>query len=188
MDNYFTMANVWGLVWLGLGLLLSIGATMLAATALFPSLAERCSKPLERPGSAFLAILLGAACAVGAVVLVAVFSRVPKIGPPAAMFVGSCAGVAALCGASGLVLRMARRFSQGGDPGWSALLRSATVLSLSFLLPIAGWVLVLPLSLLYGLGSAVMAVFRNPTPVPGTLPPPVPAQTMAGSGQSNVAA
>jgi len=175
MDNYFTMANVWGLVWLAVGLLLSIGASLLAATALFPSFTERCSRQLDRAGSAFLATLLGAGVAVAVVVVISIMARVPKIGPPAAFFVGSCAGVAALCGAAGLVVRMARRFSGSAAPGWPALLRSTAVLTLTFLLPVAGWVLILPLSLLCGLGSAVLALFRKSALPAAATPPPMPA-------------
>ena len=56
--------------------------------------------------------------------------------------------------------------------------RAATVLALSWVIPVAGGFVLLPACLLMGLGAAVMSVRRGrvaePPPVPVSAVPPVP--------------
>ncbi len=63
-------------------------------------------------------------------------------------------------GSAGLGDRIGVGLPSAGDATqpWRRLLRGGTVLSLTFLLPIVGWVGVLPWTLVSGVGAAVLAM------------------------------
>jgi hypothetical protein len=159
MDNYFTSATVWMIVWLIIGFVFTIGASLLAARTMFPEFAGRCASRCATPVRAFFLGLLAAAAAA----VIASFGG--RLGPPGQLLALVTIGVAvllALAGASGQIVRMARRAVHDGESpdSWPASRRAATVLALSYVLPAAGWFVILPLSLLTGLGCDLMS-FRN---------------------------
>lgn len=171
MDNYLTSAVVWAFVWVIIGLLLTIGASILTVRALFPDFSGRCAGSCSTP---VRSILLGVATVAGAAVLI---TLVQKLGQgaqlPTLLIIGTLI-LLALAGASGQVVRMARRSVRAGeDPaGWPAAIRGTATLTLAYLLPVAGWCLVLPLSLLCGLGCTL----RNlRAPRVAAVPEPAPA-------------
>lgn len=154
MDNYLTSAVVWSVVWLIIGILLTLGASLLTARTLFPEFSERCAESCSRP---VRSILLGLLAAVAAGVLVALAQSLGQAGQlPTLLIIGTVI-LMALAGVSGQVVRMARRSVRSGeDPaGWPAAIRGTAALTLTYLLPVAGWFLVLPLSLLCGLGCTL---------------------------------
>ena len=63
-----------------------------------------------------------------------------------------------LCGATGIASQIGTGLSQTGDEdqSWQRVLRGGGVLGLTFILPLAGWFLILPLTLMMGLGAAVI--------------------------------
>lgn len=171
MDNYLTSAVVWSFVWVAIGIVLTLGASLLTARTLFPDFSERCAESCAQP---VRSILLGiAATAAGAVLI----GLLQKLGTgaqlPTILIIGTLV-LMALAGVSGQVVRMARRSVRAGeDPaGWPATIRSTAALTLTYLLPVAGWFLVLPLSLVCGLGCTLRNL-RVRAPKTASLPLPL---------------
>ncbi|MDB6133453.1 MAG: hypothetical protein JWM59_1696 [Verrucomicrobiales bacterium] len=176
MDNYLTSAVVWSIVWLIIGILLTLGASLLTARTLFPEFSERCAGSCARPVRHILLGLVAAAVAGG---LVALMQRLGQGGQlPTLLIIGTVI-LMSLAGVSGQVVRMARRSMRSGeDPaGWPAAIRGTAALTLTYLLPVAGWFLVLPLSLLCGLGCTLRnlrtAKAKSQTTPPATVLDPV---------------
>lgn len=174
MDNYLTSANVWAIVWIVIGLLISLGGSLLCGRFLFPAFSDRCAHAAVRPVRCGL---LGLATAV-LVLLVLVILRLLGPAAPAPMFlVGGAVILTALAGGSGLVVVMARRMAARADEpadSWLAHRRAVTVLTLTFLLPVAGWFMALPLFLLVGLGAAVSSLRTSAAAPVHSIPPPPP--------------
>ena len=173
-DNYFTSATVWMIVWLLIGAALTIGSSLLTARTLFPAFAGRCAARCSTPVRSFF---LGLATVAVAVVIITLASKAGKAGQPVVFILIGITTLLALAGVSGQVVRMAARAVHDGESAnsWAAARRAATILTLSYILPVAGWVVILPLSLLTGLGCALLSL-RAPAPVaaPPPLPQPVP--------------
>jgi hypothetical protein len=161
-DNYFTSATVWMIVWILIGFVLTIGSSLLTARTLFPAFADRCAARCRTPVRSFFLGLLAAAVAVAAM---AFAGKIGKAGPPLAFVIGGAAALLAIAGASGQVLRMAARTAHDGESpdSWAASRRAASILSVSYVLPVAGWLIILPLSLLTGLGCALMSLRARST-------------------------
>ncbi len=169
-DNYFTSATVWMIAWLLIGIVLTIGSSLLTARTMFPAFAARCAARCSTPVRAFFLGLLTAAVAV---VLMIFAGKAGPAGQPFAIIVGGLTGLLAIAGTSGQVVRMAARTVHDGEsPGsWAASRRAASILTVSYVLPFAGWLGILPISLLTGLGCALMSLrAEKPAEAPG-LPP-----------------
>ncbi|MES2708501.1 MAG: hypothetical protein V4726_18050 [Verrucomicrobiota bacterium] len=175
MDNYLTSAVVWSFVWVAIGIVLTLGASLLTARTLFPEFSERCAESCARP---VRSILFGIVAAVAAAVVVGLLQKLGKGGQlPTLLIIGTLI-LMALAGVSGQVVRMARRSVRAGeDPaGWPAAIRGTAALTLTYLLPVAGWFLVLPVSLLCGLGCTLRNLrVRTPKTVLSVSPLPEPA-------------
>jgi hypothetical protein len=169
-DNYFTSATVWMFVWLLIGATLTIGSSLLTARTMFPQFAGRCAVRCSTPVRAFLLGLLAASITVA---VVAFLVKMGKAGQPVAFVIGGSAVLLSIAGASGQVVRMAARTVHDGESpdSWPAARRAATVLTLSYVLPVAGWFVILPLSILTGLGCALMSLrAEKPGEVPQFTP------------------
>ena len=151
---------------------------MLTASGMFPEFAGRCGERLRRPVRCLFA---GVGVVVGVVVFMGLAKNLGELGNLLMLVAGGGAVLVGVAGASGLVERMAARSVAGVD-GWVARRRAATVLALSWVIPVAGGLVLLPACLLMGLGAAVMSVRKGergrvvaPPPVPGgPSVPPVP--------------
>ena len=156
-DNYFTSATVWMIAWLLIGIVLTIGSSLLTARTMFPAFAGRCAARCSTPVRAFFLGLLVAAIAA---VLVAFAGKAGPAGQPIALLVGGATALLAIAGTSGQVVRMAARTVHDGESpqSWAASRRAASILTASYVLPGAGWFVMLPASLLTGLGCALMSL------------------------------
>lgn len=112
------------------------------------------------------AFFLGLATAAVAGVLIAFASKAGLAGQPLALIVTGVISLLALAGVSGQVVRMAARTAHDGESAnsWAASRRAATILTLSYILPGAGWAVILPLSLLTGLGCAILSLRAELSP------------------------
>lgn len=72
------------------------------------------------------------------------------------LFIFANVGVAGIAALFGERLAGEARF----EPLWKLTLRGGSVLALSYLFPLAGWFVVLPISLIVGCGATVRAVWR----------------------------
>jgi|GEM_PF-4089161 len=169
-DNYFTSATVWMIVWLLIGATLTIGSSLLTARTMFPQFAGRCAARCSTPVRAFFLGLLAAAVAITAI---AFLGKLGKAGQPVAFIIGGTLVLLAIAGAAGQVVRMAARAVHDGESpdSWPAARRAATVLTLSYVLPVAGTFVIMPLSLLTGLGCTLMSLrAAKPVEVPQFTP------------------
>lgn len=157
--EYITTANV--LLWLLLtaGFFLMFVSYWLAAAALFPRHVARCSEHFGRP----VAIAL-----VGAlVVTVPIFAGVliMNAAPVALKWIGftlvAAPVILSLVGSAGLAWRIGSGLAAPEDAAqpWRRVLRGGSVLALTFLLPILGQLLVIPLILAAGAGASVFSWF-----------------------------
>ncbi len=173
-DNYLTSAVVFAIALFLFGTALTLAAGMLTASGMFPEFAGRCAERLRRPVRCFL---VGAGVVVGVVLFMGLAKHLGGLGNLLMLVAGGGAGLTGVAGAAGLVERIAARSGAGVD-GWVARRRAATVLALSWVIPVAGGLVLLPACLLMGLGAAVMSMRQRrvvePPPVPASAVPPVP--------------
>jgi hypothetical protein len=152
------MADVLTWFLIVLGLYLTLVCHWLAAAALFPRAVEAFRERYARPVSA---TLLGLVLVVPLLVLGAAGAKVPNplvAGLARALLVLLI--LPALAGSAGFALRVGAGLaapSDGVQP-WRRTLRGGVVLAGTFLLPFAGWFVVLPLTLVSGFGVAASVV------------------------------
>jgi hypothetical protein len=164
------MADVLKIVFLIIGLLICYVSYWLAASALFPGVVDRARRQYER--HPFRVTLVGIALAVP---FVLVSIGIGKVAHPLAKMLGvaviSVPILYGLIGSAGLALRIGASLQSSLDETqpWRRVLRGSVVLSLTFLLPVIGWFIVMPWTLVSGLGAAVCAMFQKqhaPQPLP----------------------
>lgn len=177
--DYITTANV--LLWLFLtaGFFLVFLSHWLVAVSLFPDYVEKCAAQYRRPVTVVLLGLLA--------MTVPVFIGVAllKVLPPFLKWIGLLTVFApilgGLLGTAGLALRIGRGLPSTGDEQqpWKRVLRGGTTLALTFLLPILGQILAIPLTLASGLGASLLTwAARKKKDQPG-VPAPSPAAALA---------
>ena len=155
------MADTMAIFFVFLGMLLAFSGFWLLCRGLWPeaveAAAQRCSK---RIWPYFLA---GIPLTLVMIVLTRVFFA---LGPA-----GKIAGVGVVClymlqahtGVSGLITLIGRRLPSPLDAQspWRATLRGGIALELTYLLPILGWFVVLPASIIIGTGAMNVILFSK---------------------------
>ena len=155
------MADTMSILFVILGMLLAFSGLWLMCSGVWPdaveAVAERCAK---RIWPYFFA---GIPLTVVTIVLTRVLFL---LGP-----VGKIFGVAVVClymvqahtGVSGLVTAIGRRLRSPLDEQspWRATLRGGIALELTYLLPILGWFVVLPASIIIGTGALNIALLSR---------------------------
>lgn len=152
-----------------IGALLVFVAHWLGAYGLFPTLVDGCAERYGRRPVA--ATFLGLVILIPLLVLTAVLSKVGPAGGMIALLILTVPVMFALLGSAGLALRVGRGLASPGDAvqPWRRVLRGGIVLALVFLLPIIGWLVVMPWALVSGVGAALMAM-RGGRPTVNPLP------------------
>ena len=153
------MADTMAIFFVILGLMLAFPGLWLLCRGLWPDTvaeaAKRCGDSL------FLSFLAGLPVTVmmlgAAVVLNNLFGPVGKAG---AIGIVSVYMVLAHTGVAGLATCIGRRLTSPSDEErpWRATLRGGIVLELSYLLPILGWFVILPASIITGCGAATLSL------------------------------
>ncbi len=137
-------------------LVLALTAWWLLVRALAPGFVARARDRWSR--RPVLTPLLGAVTGGFATLVVA---GLFAVGHPAATFLGAVASTGllafALAGTAGLAERIGEGLASPTDAGreWIRCLKGGAVLELCFLLPILGWLVVLPLAVYGGFGAAL---------------------------------
>jgi len=157
--DYITTANVLLWLFLTVALYLVFLSHWLVSVSLFPGYVSQCSEQYRRPVIVTLVGLLAL------FVPVAVGTALLNILPPALKWIGlviiGAPILIGLFGAAGL----ARRIGEGmpspvdGAQPWKRVLRGGTALALTFLLPILGQLIAIPLVLASGLGASLLTWF-----------------------------
>jgi hypothetical protein len=131
----------------------------LAATALGPAAVERCARHYARPARVTLVGLATGLPLLAIGAAVADRGKVhPGLGALGALLLVLLL-LPATFGLAGLAWRIGRGLASPADESrpWRATLRGGLVLAATFLLPFAGWFVLLPWGLVSGFGTAVMA-------------------------------
>lgn len=169
------MADTMAIFFVVLGFLLALPGLWLVCRALWPGLVERSRERCEsRP---IVSFLVGAGLTIGVVLASAVASKVAGgAGKVASFAISSVFSMFAHAGVAGLASHLGRRLPSPVDAGrpWRETLRGGIALELSYLVPILGWFVILPVSVVLGAGAATLALVapRRKAPV-AAAPEPV---------------
>ena len=152
------------LMWflLVVGIYIVFNSYWLASQGLFPDFVDRCRQRIQ--ASPFQHFLLGLALAVpvvgGGVALLNAPSPALKF-PGAALLI--LLALSGLVGSTGLAAQIGAGLASPADQSqaWRRVLRGGIVLGLTFILPVAGWFLILPVSLIMGCGAAIRSLRRS---------------------------
>lgn len=161
------MADVFKILFPVVGTLMSYVCFCLLFEGMVPAAVMRCRGVYEtRP---FRAIFLGLLIAVPGIVLgIALLNA----GLPAAKFLGFSTIffliTMGILGSAGLSAMIGTRLHTPNDARqpWRRVLRGGVVLAITFLFPLVGWFFVMPLTLVSGLGAAVMSMWQRRTSKP----------------------
>jgi hypothetical protein len=181
--EYITTANVLTWVFLTLGFFLVFLSHWLVSVSLFPRYVDECAGQYRRPVTVTLVGLLAM------VVPIVIGLVILKASPPALKWIGlfviGTPVMGGLMGTAGLALRIGQGMPAPGDDAqpWKRVLRGGTALALTFLLPVLGQILAIPLILASGLGASLLTWSarrkgQSLAPVPPAAPaiPPLPSQ------------
>lgn len=166
------MADVFKILFIILGFLITIVAYWLLFEALFRPLVKRASLAYET--HPYRVVIVGAIAGVpiflASVGLLNSAAGLKLIGA----ILMSALVLLALIGSTGLARLVGARLASATDASypWRRVLRGGVVLSITFVLPIVGWFVVLPLTLASGVGAIIVARWtpRAAEPAPATLP------------------
>lgn len=185
------VADVLTITFIHIGFLLALPAFWLLTQALFPTHAERMvARYRERPVASFFA---GLGLGIGALLFIIALGAAPvPLLKGVALLVGAAAVGYGLMGAGALAALLGSRMPSAidRDQPWRAIVRGGGALALCFILPVLGWLLILPIAVISGVGVNALALFggRKPQAAPQIHPEmkveaakPEPA-AMAGAG------
>lgn len=155
------MADTMAIFFVILGLLLAFPGLWLLCRGLWPravtSAAAICGRGLIKPFMAGLPVTI---------VMIFVAAALGNLGPP-----GKIAAAAmvclhlmfANCGVAGLTTAIGDKLAAPVDSQqpWRATLRGGVALELASLLPILGWFLILPASMIIGCGASMISMLRS---------------------------
>ncbi len=178
--EYITTANV--LVWLfvTLGFFLMFVSYWVASAALFPAQVEKCERHFGKPVVTTLFGLLVFTLPLAAGIVVS------NVAPPALKWIGvlmiALPILLGLVGSAGLARRIGSGLPAPPDATqpWRRVLRGGVVLALTFLLPLIGQFVVMPLVLAAGSGAAVISWFARSAPAGVPAPEPLPSPPPLG--------
>ncbi len=154
--DYITTANVLLWVFITLAVYFVFLSHWLVAGSLFPEYVEKCRSQYGRP---VITTLVGILVTV---VPLVVGLGITQVFPPALKWIGllmvAMPILAGLFGTAGLALRVGQGMPSPIDAAqpWRRLLRGGTALALTFLLPVIGQLIVMPLILASGAGASVL--------------------------------
>ena len=155
------MADTLAIFFVILGLLLAFPGLWLLCRGLWPNVvagaADRCRNGLIK------SILIGAplsAVVIGFAVVVARFSG--GLGAIVSAAILCAFAMVSSAGVAGFAACIGERLPSPGDASrpWKATLRGGIALELSYLLPVLGWFVILPLSLVIGCGAATLSLIN----------------------------
>jgi hypothetical protein len=177
------MADVWKIVFLILGTQAVTVSYWLLAAALFPEALRRSSAAYDQRIGRLT--FVGLAMAVPSLLIGAGLLQQgphPLLKLVGAVLVGGPVALG-LVGSAGLCDRVGAGLPGDADARlpWRRVLRGGIVLSFAFVLPVIGWFVLLPWTLVSGVGASLGSIrrwrsrARQVAPAPAPVPAPVPA-------------
>ncbi len=156
------MADTMAIFFVILGLLLAFPALWLLCSGLWPHAVKRAHSYADQ--GIVKPLLIGLPLTMIGIVMVGILKNLPgAVGTIGAIIVGSTVALFANAGLAGLVASLGQKLAARTDEeiGWRVSLRGGIVLVLSFLLPVLGWFILLPASMMVGFGLAALSLFRR---------------------------
>lgn len=155
------MADTLAIFFVVLGLLLAFPGLWLLCRGLWPEAVAGATETCRR--GIWKSFLAGLPATLMMIVLVAVLSKLGALGGTAAIAVICLYMIHAHAGVAGLAACVGERLAPETDaaPAWRTLLRGALALELSYLLPILGWFVILPASIIIGSGAATISLVKR---------------------------
>ena len=171
-------AQVWIWFFVAVAFIASLPALWIAAMAFWPQAARNWRRGARK--SLLGTFLLGLAPVLVAFIVVLAMSKQPKFGALAVVFAAMVLGWGFI-GAAGLAARVGERMWPGmrGTEPWREIRNGGLVLVCSALLPIVGWVFVLPVLSILGMGLQVRGWLTREPLAPAPLAAPVVAPSNA---------
>lgn len=164
----FSTVLMWLLV--AAGFVIALPALWLLARGLWPEAVARHREVASR--GLLKCFLLGLLPLVGSIVLIIVLSKIPKMGA-LAVLTGGIIVAWGFIGAGGIAALIGERLWPEAPP-WKQTKQGGLALVLCALLPVVGWVVLLPLIAILGWGIALRASFmKAPLPASATSAMPV---------------
>lgn len=149
------------------GFVVALPALWLLARGLWPETAVRHREAASR--GLFKCFLLGLVPLIGSVILIAVLSKVPKMGA-FSVLIGGIMIAWGFIGAGGIATLIGERLWPNEEP-WRQTKQGGLALVLCALLPVVGWVVLLPMIAILGWGIGLRAWFmKAPQPAPVIAP------------------
>jgi hypothetical protein len=153
-------ADTMAIFFVVVGVLIAFPSLWLLCAALCPDFVQRNVSAIEH---GFLkSFLIGIPVVVASVILTGIIGKLPaSFGQIGGILTFSLVMLFAQAGVAGVATLVGRRLKSPVDVErpWKATLRGGIVLVLSYLLPIVGWFLILPVSIIVGAGSSMRAIF-----------------------------
>ena len=155
------MADTMAIFFVILGFMLAFPGLWLLCRGLWPQVVakadEVCARGLIKP------FLIGLPITAAMVFAAAILGKGGTVGKITAIAEVCFYLMIANSGVAGLVTGIGNRLASPIDSQqpWRATVRGGIVLELSFLLPMLGWFVILPLSVMIGCGAASIVLFRK---------------------------
>lgn len=169
------MADTLAIALVILGALLSLNGSWLLCRALWPDRVAKSAARCER--NRWLSLIVGTLVTVAVIAVATVVAQAGQPGQFAWFVIMSVFFVYALTGVAGLATHIGQRLESPVDDlrPWRSTLRGGIALSLAYLIPLPGWLL-LPASFFVGAGAMTLSFFGRNRPDPDARPlPPLEA-------------
>jgi hypothetical protein len=153
-------ADTMAIFFVVIGFLIAFPALWLFCSGIWPAFVQRTADAVEK--GLWKSFLIGIPITALFTFLIAIVGKLPaSIGQIGGIVLFSLLMLFAQCGVAGVATLLGRRLKSPADieRPWKGNLRGGIVLSLSYLLPLVGWFLILPASIIIGAGSATRACF-----------------------------
>jgi len=163
-----TTAHVWTTVFIHVGVILAVIAYFTVGAAMLPRMTERAAKRLAaRPlRTTLLGVIVSLPWAIAAIALMQAGGPLGALG----VVLGLSWVLLGLVGGAAL----ARHIGQTGDD-WRRVARGGTLIALTWVLPLIGWLFVMPLTLATGIGCLIAGLRRELVVTPPPAPVAVPS-------------
>ncbi|MBI5092710.1 MAG: hypothetical protein HZB26_09755 [Candidatus Hydrogenedentes bacterium] len=167
------MADVFKILFLILGTLVTVVCYWLLFEACAPARVDRARRNYERRPIriTLLGLLVSApVIAIGMAMVSAPAGLAKVIGLTLIMLLV----LSGLLGSAGLTRMIGQRLESAVDSAqpWRRVLRGGVVLAVSFVMPFIGWFLVLPFALISGVGATICRAPASPAPQPAPIAEP----------------
>ncbi len=149
-----TTASVYSIALIHIGVILIAAAYYTVGAAMMPNITVRArTRFARRPWLAMLVGVLLSVPWIGVALLLLSFQR-PVTGIAAGVLIGLWL-LAGMTGGAGLAQHVG---SSGGTTTWATTARGGLMLALTWVLPLVGWLFVLPLTIATGVGCFILGL------------------------------